>query len=458
MAYSRAKSRTKTLLTMALRSRLGGLFHADLGSLQSALTRSKNAVLHVVTFTVEKFQNDQLSLRATSLTYTTLLSLVPFLAVAFSVLKAFGVQNQLEPALAGMLAPLGSEAIEITRRIISFVDNQQVGVLGAVGVAGLFYTVLSLMGKIEDTLNNIWRVRRSRSLGRQFSDYLSVVLVGPVLVFTALALTASAQSYWLVQRLLEFKPLGWLVPLLTRLTPLILLCTAFTFLYQFVPYTRVRLRSAVFGGVVAGLLWQVAGIAFTKFVASSSSYAAIYSSFAILVLFLIWLQVGWLIVLVGAEVAYNHQHLDAYRKNAFLARHSQLFQEQLALTALVELTRGALGGRPIMDPARLAATLGVPQSSLEELIDGFVRSGLLLRAAEPAGIILGRLPEQITVVEILDTVRGAGANPPGSGGEEQVVGILQRRDQAVRQALEGFTLRSLASELTLVQGPRFPDG
>ena len=431
---------------MALRSHLEGRPHAELGSLRSALTRSKRAVLHAVTVMVEKFQDDQLSLRATSLTYTTLLSLVPFLAVAFSVLKAFGVQNQLEPALAGMLAPLGPEASELTHRILSFVDKQQVGVLGAVGVAGLFYTVLSLIGKIEEALNTIWRVRRARSLGRQFSDYLSVVLVGPVLVFTALALTASAQSYWLVQRVLELNPFGWLVPLLTRLTPLLLLCTAFTFLYQFVPYTRVHLRSAVFGGVVAGLLWQVAGIGFTTFVASSSSYAAIYSSFAIVVLFLIWLQLGWLIVLVGAEVAYHHQHPEAYRTDASRASPSQRFREHLALAALVELARGALSGRPLMDPARLAATLGVPQASLDELMEGFVRSGLLLRAAEPAGILLGRLPEQIPVVEILDTVRKTGADPLGSGREEQVRGILQRRDQAVRQALEGVTLRSLACE------------
>jgi membrane protein len=325
---------------MPLTSYMKRLLHVDLHSHQAALARGKATLLHVVMVGVERFQDDLLNLRATSLTYTTLLSLVPFLAVAFSVLKAFGVQNQLEPALAGVLAPLGPETIEITHRIISFVDKQQVGVLGAVGVAGLFYTVLSLIGKIEEALNTIWRVRRARSLGRQFSDYLSVVLVGPVLVFTALALTASAQSYWLVQRVLELNPFGWLVPLLTRLTPLLLLCTAFTFLYQFVPYTRVRLRSAVCGGVVAGLLWQVAGIGFTQFVASSSSYAAIYSSFAILVLFLIWLQIGWLIVLVGAEVAYNHQHPEAYRTNGSQASPSQRFQEQLALAALVELTRG----------------------------------------------------------------------------------------------------------------------
>jgi membrane protein len=238
--------------------------------------------------------------------------------------------------------------------------------------------------------------------------------------------------------------------------PLLLLCAAFTFLYQFIPHTHVRLRSALVGGVVAGLLWQVAGVGFTVFVASSASYAAIYSSFAILILFLIWLQVGWLIVLVGAEVAYNHQHPGAYRKHASRGGQSQLFREQLALTALVELTRRSLSGRPTADPAQLAAALGVPLASLEELIDGFVRRGLLLRAAEPAGITLGRLPEQITVVEILDTLRGAEATAPASGGEEQVLGVLQRRDQAVRQALEGLTLRALASEPTLFQSPQFP--
>src|SRR5262245_30977822 len=293
---------------MALSSYMERLFRVDLHPLQTSLARGKATLLHVVIVGVEKFQDDLLSLRATSLTYSTLLSLVPFLAVAFSVLKAFGVQNQLEPALGGMLAPLGSEAIEITRRVIAFVDNQQVGVLGAVGVAGLFYTVVSLIGKIEDALNNIWRVRRPRSLGRQFSDYLSVVLVGPVVVFTALALTASAHSHWMVQRILEFKPLGVVVPLVTRVTPFVLLCAVFTFLYQFVPHTRVRLSSALVGGIVAGLLWQGAGAGFAAFVASSASYAAVYSSFAVLVLFLIWLNVEWLIVLVGAEVAYFHQH------------------------------------------------------------------------------------------------------------------------------------------------------
>jgi len=413
--------------------------------LWSSLARGKAGVVSVVTVGVEKFQGDLLSLRAMGLTYTTLLSFVPFLAVTFSVLKAFGVQNQLGSVLARMLAPLGPEGSVITQRVIAFVDNQQVGVLGAVGVAGLFYTVLSLIGKVEEALNSIWRVRRPRSLGRQFSDYLSVVLVGPVLIFTALALTASAHSNWMVQRILEFKPLGVVVPLVTRVMPFVLLCAAFTFLYQFVPHTRVRLSSALVGGVVASLLWQVAGAGFAAFVATSTSYAAVYSSFAVLVLFLIWLNLGWLIVLVGGEVAYFYQHPGTYRTSASRWGQSLLFRERLALVALVGITRRHLCGKPPVGVAQLAVTLSVPQSSLEELIEEFVKRGILLWAAEPPGVTLGRPPERIPVVEILDILRGTVSPGPPREGEAPVLDILQHRDQAVRQALEGVTLSSLAS-------------
>ncbi len=192
---------------------------------------------------------------AIGLTFTTFLSLVPFLALAFSVLKAFGVQNQLEPFLAQALKPLGSGGIEISARVIEFVNSLRVGVLGALGVAFLFYTVISLIGKIEDSLNAIWRVRRSRGLDRMFSDYLSVVLVGPILVFAAFALTASARSYWLVQWILQIKHLGVVVATASHVViPFLFLSTAFTFLYRAIPNTQVNLYSAGFGGVVAAAL------------------------------------------------------------------------------------------------------------------------------------------------------------------------------------------------------------
>ena len=243
----------------------------------------KSAAYQAAIVIVARYRDDLLSLQAMSLTYSTLLSLIPFLAVMFSVLKAFGVQNAIEPFLSELLQPLGPNSDQITTRIVKFVENIRVGILGGVGLAMLFYTVVSLVGTIEDAFNQIWRLPRSRTWGHRFMAYLSVVLVGPVLVFTALALTASAQSYWLVERLTRIQVVGELFTLLTQITPFVLLCATFTFLYKLLPYTKVPFSSAVIGGATTAILWQLAGAGFTAFAANSSRYAAIYSSFAIMV-------------------------------------------------------------------------------------------------------------------------------------------------------------------------------
>jgi membrane protein len=376
-----------------------------------------------------------------SLTYTTLLSLIPFLAVMFSVLKAFGVQNAIEPLLAQMLQPLGPNSDQITSRVISFVENIRVGILGGVGLATLFYTVLSLVATIEDALNQIWRLPRSRSWGQRFTTYLSVVLVGPVLVFTAFALTASAQSYWLVERLTQIDWVRDLFTLATRVMPFVLLCATFTFVYKLLPYTRVPFSSAVIGGATAAVLWQLVGTGFAAFVANSARYAAIYSSFAVMAVFLIWLYVGWLIVLLGAEVAYFHQHPQAFVREALHAGKGHRFQEWLALTALVEVARRHLAGTVPWKPLELASRLGV--SSVDNLVNEFVRAGILLRSAEPPGIALARPPESVTVKEILDIVADTDVPELRAGGV--IADVLMRRDQAVDNAMEGTNLKSLAA-------------
>src|SRR5262245_9597290 len=280
-----------------------------------------------------------LNLRAMSLVYTSLLSLVPFLAVTFSLLKAFGVHQQIEPVLAQTLQPLGPQGAEITQYVIQFVNNLQVGVLGAIGVAGLFVTVISLIGQLEEALNQVWHVRRSRTLGRKFSDYLSVVLVGPVLVFTAFALTASAQSHWFVQGRLQNASLGFVVTLVTRVMPLVFLSIVFTFLYKFIPNTQVRFGSALIAGVTTGVLWQAAGVGFAAFVANSPNYTAVYSSFAVLLIFLIWLYVGWLVVLIGGEIAYLHQYASTIVAGYSRDRSSSPVRARLALPLLAAITQ-----------------------------------------------------------------------------------------------------------------------
>ena len=409
--------------------------------------RAAIRLLRLAVGTAREFQDGDLALRAMSLVYTTLLSLVPFLAVAFSVLKAFGAHHALEPLLARALAPLGEQGESVSRQVIGFVDNLEVGVLGVVGVLGLLYTAVSLVGKIEEALNHVWRVRHPRPLVRRLSDYLSAILVGPVLVFAALALNASARSSWLGQRLQEM-PVPVVGPLVSglggHLLPVLVLSVGFTALFRFLPNTPVPLRSAAVGGVSAALLWQVAGAAFTAFVVQSPGRAAIYSGFAILVVFLIWLYVAWCIVLAGAAAAYCHQHPATELARALHRGRSPAARERLALGALAEVTRRHLAGRPPARIGELAGRLHAPADVLDELVDELVRRGIVIRAAEPRGLCLGRPPEQVAVADVLEAVREPGGEPGRAAAEEDpVTRALARRAAAEREGLAGLTLREL---------------
>jgi membrane protein len=410
--------------------------------MNSLLNRIGTAIYQATVVANARYRDDVLNLQAMGLTYSTLLSLVPFLAVMFSVLKAFGVQNGLEPFLAQLLQPLGNAASEVTSNIIKFVENIRVGILGGAGVAMLFYTVVTLVAKIEDAMNQIWRLPHSRTWSQRVTAYLSVILVGPVMVFTALTLTASAQSFWLVERLYKIGFVSYLFTLTTSVMPFVLLCATFTFLYKFIPYTKVRLSSALVGGATAGILWQLVGTAFAAFVANSGRYDAVYSSFAIVIVFLIWLYTGWLIFLIGAEISYFHQHPSAFIYEALTGGRGYRFQEWLALSALVEIARRHSSDEPPWEQTELAARFGV--SSLGHLIGEFVRRGILLRSAEPEGVALARPAENVLVKEILDIV--GGSTMPEVKNAGPIGDILRRRDQAAQQVLEGITLKSLVQE------------
>ena len=393
---------------------------------------------------LRKYYADLLSVRAAALSYWSLLSIVPLLAVAFSVLNAFGVQNLIQTVLLETLEPLGPDRSEIARRIVGFVSNAQAGVLGAAGVAGLFYTVVSLIGNVEEALNQIWRAQPVRAWTRRYGEYLGLLLVGPVLMFAAFALIASAQSYSLVQRLIEMQLFGSMVGVLTRILPFFFLWVGFTCLYKIMPSADVHWRSALFGAAVAAILWHLAGIAFTAFVAGSVNYTALYSGFAIVVVFFLWLNLAWLIVLLGGMVAYLHQHASIYMRGLAVETQDPAFEEWLVLRVLREIAREYIAAKPPLTEDQLSAGLKIPLAQIERAVDKCIRCGLLLRAAEPAGISLARPPETISAVEILQTVHGALMIPRTT--DDNVVQLLQRRDLALSNGLDGIDLKTLAEE------------
>lgn len=406
---------------------------------------------------VRDLADGQINLRAMSLVYTTLLSLVPLLAITFSVLKGFGVQNQIEPLLLQAFAPLGDQAQDVVGRIVGFVNNMQVGVLGSVGLGLLIFTVISLMQKIERSLNDIWQVPQGRPFAERFSGYLSILMIGPVLVFSSLGLTASVGHSSVVQAIADIEPFGYLIKVAGRIVPYLMIIIAFTAIYKLMPNTRVRWIPALTGGIVAGVLWETVGWAFATYVVKSSNYPAIYSAFATLLLFMIWLYVSWTILLVGAAVAFYRQHPEyiAARRAEFLLSVGTL--ERLALSCAATIAKRYYVNDTPPTLNDLARGFEVPEKIIGGLLDVLQRCDYIVATSgEPCGYVPARPPETIQVAKLLTTIRKDGRSDTYMkatlAAQPTVMRVVEVAEAAARQALGALTLKDLAFDRIAPEG------
>lgn len=399
--------------------------------------------------TVRDLMEGQLTLRAMSLVYTTLLSLVPLLAISFSILKGFGVHNQVEPVLLNLLEPLGDRSAEITSQIVDFVDNVQVGVLGTVGFLLLFYTAVSLMRKIELAFNETWQVTRERSIAERFRDYFSVILLGPVLMFASLGISASLMSSTVAEWVLGFQPLGALAEFLSRFAPLAMIVFAFTFINMFVPNTRVRFLSAFLGGVASGVLWHALGFLFANFVAGAGRYTAIYSGFATPIFFMIWLYLGWLILLIGGTLSFYHQHPE-YRAGRRQGRGlSHLDRVALLLRAVRQVGKAYYQGEPAPGTQQMARALQIPADVVDELMGLLQRARLVANTQAPEeGFVPGCPWEQATLHDVLEALRHEGRRERWqvSFADTPVDQVLSRLRELSRSAFGDCSLKTFVTE------------
>lgn len=422
----------------------------DVAEQGGQLKRTLMHLLRVAFIMVNELRNGDLSLRAMSLVFTTLLSLVPLIAVAFSVLKAFGVHNQIEPFLLNMLDPLGPKGQELTLSIIGFVENIKVGVLGSLGLALLFYTIIALIQKIESAFNFVWRVERPRTLARRFTDYLSVVMIGPVLVFSALGITGAALDNDFVTRLESIEPFGTLLLILSKLLPYFMIILAFTFLYTFIPNTRVKFSAAFTGATVAGILWVTLGTLFAGFVASSSNYTAIYSGFAILFFFMIWIYLAWFILLTGSQVAFFLQHPKLVQLGGKPQRLSPRLREKEGLWVMTEIARRFCQDKPPLSMQELEQQTSLSASNLQEIINMLEQEGLLTEVAgSDSQFVPGRDLSMISVRQILDCLRSAEERdliPARQRAAPAIEHLLSKLRSAEQAELADATLRDLAMD------------
>lgn len=355
---------------------------------------------------VKGFLADQCLLRAAALTFATILSLVPFLAFAFAILKGLGVQNVLEPIILNHLTA-GSH--EIVDRIVTYINQTNMTSVGAIGLATLIGTVISLLGTIEEAFNMVWGVRETRPLARKFSDYLSVVVSAPLLVLAATSINTTLQSQTAVTWIIANTYLGPLILGIFRILPYVSIWAALVFVYIFIPNTRVSFRSAVVGGVFAGTIWQLAQWAHLTFQLGVANYNAIYGTLAVLPVFMLWIYISWLIVLLGVEVVHAHQNRGVLEGEAHSSPLSAAARDKLALVLTLRICQRFCAGERAPTTDDLSVELAVPRLYVAGLLaeladDGFVARG----CSGDEGWLPARDPEMITVADLLETVRGAG--------------------------------------------------
>lgn len=399
----------------------------------------------VVAVLRDLFVEGQISLRAMSLVYTTLISIVPLLAFSFSVLKGFGVhQSVVAPYLTEAMSPLGEQGAEITAKIIGFVDNVDARVLGLPAIVLLLFTAYSMIKKVEDGFNFVWQVSNPRSLGRRLSEYLSVLLIGPLTMVAAMGITASLTRRDTVEEWVNVGFISEGMVQLGQVMPYLLIIGMFVFLYAFLPNTRVKLFPALIGAITAGILWQTGGRLFAVFVANANTQLLIYSSFAILLLFLIWLFVSWMILLIGADVAFYLQHPEYARTGRRSPVLGNRTREAVGLAVMQAVARSHLGEDGPVDDADLAARIRLPSRSLQFVVERLFDAGLLEETAE-GHLLPGRDLHRITLAEIMGAVRSGGEDGYHDPRTSDEVGtLLDELDSTRDQRLGERTLAELA--------------
>lgn len=386
----------------------------------------------------------QLTLRAMSLVYTTILSVVPLLALTFFLLKAFNVQERVAPMLQQFFEPMGAKGMEIYQNVMQFVENMNVGLLGGIGLAMLLYTVLSLIHKIEEALNMIWFAPGPRSMVRRFSNYLSAVFLGPLVMMLAVSVTAATKNLEFIQFLIEMEPFGSVYLFLTKLIPYLTVIMGFFFFYLLIPNAKVRVSSAAVGAIVAGVAWQMMSLAFTAFVVSSTRYDAVYSGFAVGIVLMIWLYLNWLILLLGASIAFYFQkgnYVCQYKD----AHASPELAEALALNIMMDVGKAYDEQSPPISQEMVESIPHVPGVMCRQIVDRLIASGLLLRVGEE-GEQLGpaRSTDKIMLEDIYRAVReDTFEMQKRLVLHDAVAANLKSAQQGLNAALEQKSLRSM---------------
>ena len=406
------------------------------------------ALLQLAVMVGQGFVRDQLLLRATALAYFTVLSMVPMIAIAVSVVSSLGVGEDLAKLAVQQIAAGSPEAQTYLLGIIEHANFRGLGTFAAVS---LFLTTVLGISNIEGALNGIWGVRSVRPWARRLPDYLAVLIVAPLLLGAALSLATTVRNDWLVQRLLQVPAFALAWELGLRHAPVLVLAAGFAFLYGFLPNTQVRPLSAALGGLVAGVLVNLAQSAYWGFSVGTARASALYGAFAQLPLLLVWIYFFWAIVLFGAELAFAHQNLALYRREVRDAPPGPAEREAVGLRIALEVARAFRDAVLPWTADALSEALRVPVRTVRGVLAELEAAGVVaaIEAPErPGGWQLGRPAERILVVDVLGALRGRRELARGDRAVAGSVGaILGELSNAEAKSAGGRSLADALAEI-----------
>lgn len=408
--------------------------------------------LRIVLLAFHGFNEDKCQLRASALTFYSLLSIVPVLAMAFGIAKGFGLDKLLETQILAKMPGQEQVVGQMIGYANIFLENTKGGIIAGVGVALLFWTVIKVLGNIEDCFNEIWGVQKERSLSRKFSDYLSIMLICPILLVASSSVTVlvTSQVTFVLSKLSFLGPVADVILYILKFLPFCVMWVLFTFIYIFMPNTKVNFRSGLIGGIIGGTIYQVVQWIYITFQVGVSNYGAIYGSFAALPLFLVWLQISWLIVLFGAEISFAEQNVDTYEFEPDSLRASAAFRKMAALSVAHLCIKRFDRGQPPLTASAIAHELEMPMRLLQLVLFELTESGVLCEVKADDGKSPSYQPardiEDLTIQTISGLMDKKGTDDIPFAETQEINAIresLQAMDQSLKSSPANRALKDI---------------
>ena len=382
--------------------------------------------LKIIILSVQGFSRDLCPLRASALTLYSILSIVPIIAMLFGIAKGFGFETMLEQQLLEHAPDQDTLVIQLISFAQNLLESTKGGVIAGIGIVVLFWTIINVIGNIEESFNFIWKIGKGRSISRKFSDYLSLMLLAPVLLIAASSMTVFLKTKitWLITviHLPEFGT--WLVLRGLSLSPLVLMIVLFAFTFIFMPNHKINYRAGIIAAIVTGILYHLSQWAYLSLQIGASSYNAIYGSFAALPLFVVWLQVGWMIVLLGCEVAFFLQNYEIYRNNNRFSDLSFSLKKVIALQITHLIIKNFIQLDKPLTATEIATKLVIPIAVIQPVLLNLIASHIIVEFKDQDEVDEVYQPavdiNKLTIAYIINALEQCGQNHLPDINQEQL--------------------------------------